>query len=196
MAFNDNIKDCILVANNCVGARVHQILETEFSSPFSWCLVTPADFKYVYHNLETINFKNYTIDNEKGVYFVNVDGKIKIYYPHYIKDEKYKEPFRIKGKNDLDVHISDVVTYIKERYERRVSRLDLKKKILFIVDDKTNGKLDGKFNFSKEDVEWYLDKENVLITTFRKEFAVHKNVIFKSTPDLGTHEIGKLILKK
>ena len=181
-----------IIANNCVGARIYQIKGEAYNTPFVWCLVSPEDFLYLYENFNIINFKNIRIEKDGEWYFIRVDDKIKIYYPHYRYDENCNIPAK-RGIGELNIYYCNIEDYIVEKYKSRLSRMT--EEPLFIIDDKSTNLVDGKCVFKDSDIQKYVDKKNCIITTSNKKIR-GKNVIYKTNPDMTTGAIAKIILKK
>ena len=179
-----------IVSNNCVGARIYEIKKAIFETPFTWCLIKPADFLYLYENFAKINFENANVEKDGRWYLVNVDNKIKIYYPHYRYDEMCKKPTK-RGIDELNIYYDKIEEYILEKYKKRVKRMYGKP--LFLIDDKVTDLVDGKCTFNENDIVRYIDKKDCIITTTNKKIK-GKNVIYKAT-DMPTGSIAKLILK-
>jgi len=181
-----------IISNNCVGARIYQLKKDVYETPFTWCLITPSDFLYIYENFESIDFKNAKVGNDGRWYFMCVDGKVRIYYPHYRYDKNCKSPTK-KGTDELNLYYCKIDDYITEKYKTRVLRMTGRP--IFLIDDKLTDLVDGKCAFYEEDILKYTNKENCIITTSNKKIK-GDNVIYKTSPDLPTGAIAKLILKE
>ena len=94
----------IVISNDCTSGQYYKLNKCEFNNPFVWNIWWYIDdyVKFI-KNFNNINFNNYetllTNDNEYFsdyklkfnplTYYVNVDNKYKIAYPHYISKKDY-----------------------------------------------------------------------------------------------------------
>lgn len=92
------------IANDCVRARVYQVLARKFDNPFTWSRLTYKEFKHVitHYDDNSINYNNIHVDKNKPNIIV-IDGKIKPFYRHYVQDKKYEKPTQMSGNDSLDV---------------------------------------------------------------------------------------------
>lgn len=125
-----------IVCNNCVGARLYERLGIEFKNPFMWCVINPKDFRILMREWDTIDFSNYelkygTLKGKKS-YYIKIDGKVDVWYIHYIKNARYKKPTKI---NHVDLMYCDIEKYIKEKYESRLARMKSKPTFMCVIHD-------------------------------------------------------------
>ena len=82
----------MFIGNDCTGARIYQAKNKEYDNPFMWCLIPPKSFSYLYHNFNTIDFKNIELKKDGPWYKVIIDGNVTVYYPHYRFDAAFTKP--------------------------------------------------------------------------------------------------------
>jgi hypothetical protein len=152
---------------------------------------------YVYEHFNDIDFTKYELCFKNGMYYVNVDNKINIYYPHYIKDSKYKVPTRMENGLSADIRYEKIEEYIKEKYEKRVSRMNKKEKPIFII---SQARIDDSFGYNnKNNIEEFanMDKyKTIILSNF--DIPEKENVFLLKIKSLTltTGEYAKIIYTK
>ena len=179
-----------IIAHNCIGARIYQELETEYKNPFIWSVIPPDDFLYLYNNFDNINFKNIKVLLEAGrnSCVVSIDGKINIFFVHYKYDKECLEP---DLKSEMDIFYSGIKDYAKKKYLARLERMI--EKPVFIVSDREFPERPN-FNFKKNDLLKYIEKDDCIVVTCDKEID-GRNVVHTNGKNLDPKEIAKIILQ-
>lgn len=175
------------ITNDCVGARVYQVLACKFDNPFTWSRLTYKDFKYVilHYDDNTINYNNIAVGNDKPNIII-IDGKIRPFYRHYIQDRKYDKPTQMNGNNSLDVHYYKITEYCVEKYKARLARfIENNSTPVFILNHKDTLKELG-YAITTGDCMDFIN----LKTPYRKV------LLTKDTKLLSMKSNGTLILKK
>ena len=202
-----DISKYTIISNSCVGARMYQHLNRQFDNPFIWCMVLREDVITMLNNWKYINFKRYKLideDKENNVpYGVNIDKKITIYYPHYIKDKNCPEPTRYaNGESGLDIRYCNIEDYMKEDYERRISRMTKNKKPFFVFVQSARTKL-GSFESLLEVQKCAIKNrvESVIICNCEelKKYQTTKNLVIVYNRDIfktSTYTIAKDLMNK
>lgn len=118
----------IYICNNCVGARIYQLLNLQFNNPFIWCRITSDDMLFLIQNFNDIDFLRFELKSyhdillNQKIYGVNVDDKITIWYPHY-KYGNYDTPTKNNNVNGLDIFYKNIEEYIIKKYKIRTTRM-------------------------------------------------------------------------
>lgn len=187
-----------IICNNCVGGRVYEIKGMQYTNPFIWNLISPDDFFYLMINYKSINYKNAFIYIKDNNYYINIDKKIDILYPHHYKNSKYKKLTKITNKSVTNIYYYKMKDYLISRYFARVERM-INEPPIFVLDDKYN-KSYPTFNFTKE--HYYLFDDFKIDYTFYfitsdKTFANDNiNIIYKDSDYLFTKQIAEIFLKQ
>lgn len=114
-----------LIGNNCIGGRLYEVKNIQFSNPFIWMRILPEEYIYLIKNYDNINFNNVQFSLEEFKYkdkfnvICNLDNKINIHYTHYFLDKSYDMPTQI----DSNVYYKDIITYSKNKYFSRLKRM-------------------------------------------------------------------------
>lgn len=120
-----------LISNNCLGAYTYQLLNMEYNNPFMWSTLTYNDMRNLIYNWDTINWFNTTIHlannlptvdstfYKQHTYYLNIDRKFNIWYPHYRNSTTHPTPTVI----GIDVYHNEIWNYIIEKYVARVKRM-------------------------------------------------------------------------
>lgn len=139
-----------IICNNCLGYRIYELKRHEFMNPFQWCVIKPLDMLYLIENYENIDFSSHRLEYGYfmcGNYYCTViDGLVRVWWVHHIKDEKYDQPTKVENEvlRNADLRYKDIEAYINEAYDRRVKRMT--KNPTFIVN------FDNWWGMSNEDV--------------------------------------------
>ena len=114
-----------IICNNCIGGRLYEARNEQFSNQFIWAKILHNDFIYLINNFDNIDFSNisFSLEYYKSKEYQNVlckmDNKISLHFTHYVYNENCDTPY----KKDLDVLYKDILTYSKEKYFNRLSRM-------------------------------------------------------------------------
>ena len=95
-------------------------------------------------------------------YMLVVDNKIKIYYTHYIKDDRYDTPV----VNDVDVFYKDIEQYIIDKYTSRLQRMSSNP--VFIILDEI-----PRYDYTKDNISELLhihSSAKLIVITKHEEF--------------------------
>lgn len=179
-----------VISHNCVGARMYQQRNEEYGNPFMWCVIPPHDFSYLYSNYENINFNNFKLLKTNDGYKIVVDEKVNVYYPHYKYDPAAKTP-TVRQKDGIDIYYKDIEKYIVDKYTTRLQRMH--NKPLFVITDR-EFVVNKKFNFTRNDLLQYINKNDCLIVTADKTLT-GDNIIYVPHKKLDPEEISKIILE-
>lgn len=188
------------ISNDCVGARIYQILKKEFNNPFIWSRITYYDFLFLINHYDDnyIDFKNVKIQSGT-TNVINIDDKIKPYYRHYVYNSLYKVPTQLKNKSSLDVYYYKIEEYCLQKYKNRLKRfLKNKSKPIFILNQKqTLSELgygitdDNCLNFLKLKTQYV----KILITQNKKFLSKnYKNTYIVLKTSENTCDIAKQVL--
>lgn len=130
-----------IISNNCIGASIYKQLGIEFSNPFIWSLISPEDMVFLINNYDEMDLTKISfVSSNKMV----VDGKIRVLFPHHIKDPSYQEPTKI----DSNIFFKNIEDYLLDSWNRRVLRLkNLNENPIFIISDRKNGNENGTYVF-------------------------------------------------
>ena len=180
-----------IISHNCVNGRLYQMLDVEYNNPFVWCVIPPNDFLFLYINYNNIDYTKIKIEKFGNDYKCIVDGKITIYYVHYKYDEKCTVPTK---KTEIDVFYNKIEDYIEEKYFKRLKRM-IEPPIFIVTDREFPGNIYYKFNFTKEDLLKYVNKENCIVATCQKDI-IGQNVVYVQNKNLDPKDIAKIIKNK
>jgi hypothetical protein len=191
----------VFISNDCVNARIYQILNRQFDNPFIWTRLSYFDFSYLirHYDDKTIDFTNVKIQDGK-TNILNIDNKIYPFYRHYVQDNKYKIPTQMKGNASLDIHYYKIKEYCIQKYKTRLQRfLKIKYLPIFVLNHKSTL---SEFGYGITDndcldfLELDIPYEKILVTT-NKNFINKKykntQIIYKNSEN--TCDIAKKIIK-
>lgn len=131
-----------IISNNCTGGFIYQtILKSEFQNPFIWCRILPDDFIFLLKNKEKINFNNISLEKtakeleeNKPIFYINVDDKINLYYTHYWFNKRYDKPY----KENNEIKYNKIWEYIVDKYFDRLKRMKEQKETVIVLDNAFN----------------------------------------------------------
>lgn len=175
-----------IISHNCVGAEFYKLQDCQYGNPFIWCVIPPDDFQRLYNHYNQIDFSNIKLEKDKKYYKIVIDDKINVYYVHYKYSKEDKIPRRIKNGDILYI---DIERYIMEKYLMRLKRMSGKP--LFVVTDReyiTN----KQWNFSKEDIENYLDKDDCIVAVYDRSIKGN-NVVYLPEKNMEPKDIAKIL---
>ena len=124
-----------LITNCCIGGDYYNEMKLEYNNPFIWVIIKPNDMIQLIGNFNKLNFNNIKLlssefSNEKRQCFkLNIDNLVDIHYPHYLKNEYYKEIQYGSTDTSVDVLYYKIEDYIIETYKRRLNRMLINKEI-------------------------------------------------------------------
>lgn len=138
----------ILIGNDCLAAFIYKRYNVQFDNPFMWTYILPHQYIMLVKTFNIINFNNIEIYNIKksqyykeyyntldlvklfnGIqYCLCIDNSIEILFLHYIEDEKYNEPQKIKS----EVFYNNIPELIEKHYKNRVLRMQNKQPIFIL----------------------------------------------------------------
>jgi uncharacterized protein (DUF1919 family) len=175
-----------IISHNCVGAEIYKEKGWRYRNPFMWCVIPPDDFYYLYSHYYQIDFSNIELEKEGKFYKIVVDGKINVYYVHYKYNKNATVP---KKQNEVDIVYDKIEEYIVEKYNVRLSRMFGKP--FFVVTDReyiTN----KQWNFTKKDIENYLDKDDCIVAVYDRNIKGN-NVVYLPEKDMEPKDIAKIL---
>jgi hypothetical protein len=121
-----------LIGNSCVSAFItNELLKQKYINPFCWCTIDADSMYNLIKYYDNINFKNFELIKDKNwMFYIIIDKKIKIRWPHY----KFSKTDKILKKLKHDVYWNKIWEYIVEIYIKRTNRM-LNEKInpIFII---------------------------------------------------------------
>ena len=182
--------DKTIICNDCLGARLYEKLGKQFSNPFMWNVIKPADFLKLCANWNKIDFEKIRsiYDKENNMYGLEIDNKISIYYPHYKKDDSHLTPF----KQGIDVFYKFIDKYITEKYFARLERM--KERPIFILDvDRNFGS-----NYEPEHVRIFSrmkDIEKIIVSKPDERFNDLIDVKLDNSFKLSSGEKARQVIK-
>ena len=176
-----------IISHNCTAANIYKLKKMKYGNPFMWCIIPPEDFMYLYEHYHEINFENFKLEkNNRGEYWMVIDGKFKVFYEHYIYDENAVEPIR----GTVSLYMKDIENYIVSRYKARLARM--KDEPLFIATDR-DFYYRKEFNLEKEDLLKFVDKEDCIVATVDTGITGN-NVVYIPKKDIDPKDIAEIIL--
>lgn len=112
-----------LFSNSCFGGWMYQMCGIPYSTPFIWAKVTIPDMLYLMKNMETINFKRFTVEpnNDWSLWKIVIDGAITLYWTHYKFSPIDQTP---RTYEPADVYYSKIWEYIYQKYQTRLARMN------------------------------------------------------------------------
>ena len=154
------------ISNDCMSAALYKnCLNIGYNNPFMWVWFSLNDFKYLIEKYDSINFQNFYVDkiqNHKNInkfknastfksyknklYYLNIDNKIDVCFPHYIEDAKYKELKVSQCGTITNVYFNDMKSFITEKYK---SRLNSSLRPVFLLHQKSY--------YSEKEMEEFLE---------------------------------------
>lgn len=153
-----------IICNNCLGGQFYKEHEYEFNNPFMWNCIEPDEFVKLIKTFNEINLSNvkFELTNRGERKYVNaiIGNNINFNFIHYIYDESKNEPIKIYA----DILYKDILTYAKDKYFERLSRITNDKVFLLNTSHFLNEE-----HFIKSNGEKLLNKLN--------ELAKNNNII-------------------
>ena len=138
-----------IICNNCVGSRIYQYTNTKYNNQFIWSSIDINDFIYLINNYDIINFDNFKLLYEDNEYFIKIDNKILVSYPHYKKNLDNMEQIIVENENeeieDRTLYSPNIEKYIISKYKERFER-NIEKPTFLIIDYDCNENLFKKIN--------------------------------------------------
>lgn len=117
-----------IIASNCVGARLYEIANQQFTNPFMWSIILPKDFCFLIKNFNQFDFNHimpiniYWDEFKCDVPALIIDNKIKVIYIHHKQDKNALYPI----KHGIDLYYKDIFSYLIDTWKRRIKRLSTK----------------------------------------------------------------------
>ena len=118
-----------------------------------WCAILSDSMLSLIEKWDDIDFTNIQLLNgdwskcsHKKYFKLQIDNLIDVHYTHYIKDEQYDTPHVV----DIDVNYSNIENYIVEKYNERLSRMNMPP--VFIVLDEI-----PQYDYSHDNVHKLLE---------------------------------------
>ena len=191
-----------VIANTCIGARLYQLNNFEYTNPFMWSIVDADDMCKLIENYDKINFRNFKI--EKSDYYnrtdfyrkqfskelnqphfifkIRIDDLIDIHFVHYRFNTKYEN----KTVVDVNVFWNKIWEYVVEKYKNRVEKmLSNNEKPIFVITA-----LETDYTLEKQQKILDLNTKHkiILITDYPEKLKNNKtNIkILKTIRPIGT----------
>ena len=177
----------MLIGNDCLAAFIYKRYNVQFDNPFMWTYILPDQYIKLVSMFDTLNFRNIQIFNVKKSknyqeyyntldlvkqfnsvqYCVCIDKKVELLFLHYIEDDKYNTPQKIKS----EVYYNNIPELITKHYNNRILRMkDKKPTFIFNVN--------SAVKFPK--VEEFLSlKDNKIVCTAYPQFITNDVMIIK-----------------
>lgn len=125
-----------LICNNCVGARFYTIMGWQFTNPFMWASILPADFVKLVNDFDHLDLTDVSFDLEKWMkndYYTVVatlSNGVKVHFIHYIQDDG-KNGHKIEIDDSTNILDADILAFAREKWFTRLSRMTEKPIFLF-----------------------------------------------------------------
>lgn len=183
-----------IICNNCVGSRIYQYRNIKYNNQFIWSSIDINDFIYLINNYNNINFNNFKLLYEDNKYFIKIDNKILISYPHYKKNLDNMEQIIVENENeeieDRTLYSPNIENYIISKYKERFKR-NIECPIFLIIDYDYNEKIFEEIN-TNYTVYIFTKKKNLV-----SKYNNIRYLINNSENELKrTGDIAKYILNK
>ena len=183
-----------IICNNCVGSRIYQYTNIKYNNQFIWSSIDINDFIYLINNYDNINFNNFKLLYEDNKYFIKIDNKILISYPHYKKNLDNMEQIIVENENeeieDRTLYSPNIENYIISKYKERFKR-NIEYPIFLIIDYDYNEKIFEEIN--KNYTVYIFTKKKNLVSKYNNI----RYLINNSENELKrTGDIAKYILNK
>ena len=175
-----------IISHNCVGSMIYKEKGLRYENPFMWCVIPPDDFRYLYEHYDDIDFRRISLEKDGKFYKIVIDGKVSVYYVHYKYSKNATEP---RVQNGMDLVYSGIEDYISDKYRSRLARMEGRP--LFIVTDREY-LVNKQWNFSKEDIERYVGKDDCLVAVYDRTIR-GDNVVYMPERDMDPAEIAKIL---
>lgn len=138
-----------IICNNCVGSRIYQYTNTKYNNQFIWSSIDINDFIYLINNYDNINFNNFKLLYKDNEYFIKIDNKILVSYPHYKKNLDNMEQIIVENENeeieDRTLYSPNIENYIISKYKERFER-NIEQPTFLIIDYDCNENLFKEIN--------------------------------------------------
>ena len=139
----------MLIGNDCLAAFIYKRYNVQFDNPFMWTYILPDQYIKLVNKFDTLNFSNiqvYNIKKSKNYqeyynildlvkefnsvqYCVCIDKKVELLFLHYIEDDKYNTPQKIKS----EVYYNNIPELITKHYNNRILRMKDKNPHSFLM---------------------------------------------------------------
>lgn len=184
-----------IIANTCIGARLYQLNNCEYTNPFMWSIVSADDMIKLIENYDKINFKNFIIEksdyynrtefykkqfiNElKQPYFIfkiKIDNLIDVHYVHYMFNSNYEN----KTVVDVNVFWNKIWEYVVEKYKNRVEKM-------------MSFNENPKFVITAFETDYTIEKQQKLLDIKTN----HKIILITDNPEQLNAEKPNVLVKK
>jgi len=178
-----------IIANSCVGSDIiTKILNERFENPFCWCVIDFDSMCTLIKDYEKIDFRKYILLRNGNICTIEIDGKVKVQYVHYMYDERYDAPTNIEGS--ADILYKKIDEYVEQKYIERLKRMqDKQEEPIFIFADSFEGLGRGDLtesqqrclnelkNVSKYKIYYYASKKlNIINDNYKLATYIYKDL--------------------
>lgn len=135
-----NVDYCIISSNCISGFWYRDFIKTEYEVPFIWSNIKLSNFIFLIKNFKELDFTNIKIIDSVGEFRNNegekhlkilIDDKVSIYFTHYKENKGIEKPII----ENITIFHPNIKKYAEETWHRRVSRMSLTKKIVWVFWD-------------------------------------------------------------
>lgn len=115
-----------LIANSCIGGYLYKLHNEQFANPFIWAMLDTDAMINCINKFCPIDWGKIKLEKDinnpypdRHTYNIIVDAVFRIHYTHYLHDDNYLTPTKVK----IDVHGKEIYRYVVDKYLKRVQRM-------------------------------------------------------------------------
>lgn len=118
-----------LISNCCIGGDYYNVMKLEYNNPFTWDIIKPKDMIILIKTFNKVKFENIKLlpsefsNDTRKCFKIRIDDLFEVHYPHYLKDERYKNIQYGSSETSVDVLYANIEDYIINTYKRRLLRM-------------------------------------------------------------------------
>ena len=160
-----------IICNSCVGSRIYEMLNMQFTNPFMWNVITYPDFKKLIDNFDNIDYSKTKISLYEypgdAIAMAAFTDNIKSYFIHYHQRNDCCGTI----KHNIDVYSNKIIEYANTKVSKRTDRmLSLNEEQMFIFETRSRPRFNA--NYNEADVDDFINLNNqnkrIVITSFEK----------------------------
>jgi uncharacterized protein (DUF1919 family) len=160
-----------IICNSCVGSRIYEMLNMQFTNPFMWNVITYPDFKKLIDNFDNIDYSKTKISLYEypgdPIAMATFNDNIKSYFIHYHQRNYCCGTI----KHNIDVYSNNIIEYANTKVSKRTDRmLSLNEEPIFIFETRPRPRFNA--NYNEDDVYDFINLNNqykrIVITSFEK----------------------------